>query len=93
MTVIIVNSGADGANVSASGLVTGEAGDKGVCILTATAADGNVLEARMDAQPTPAAMNCGLIEVPAPAGEWTLVLSYWSDSAAASSDPVKVEQP
>ena len=79
--------------MSASGLVTGDAGDGGVCTLTATSADGQVMTAQIEAQPTPAAMNCGLIEVPAPAGDWTLVLSYRSDAGSASSAPTKVTQP
>ncbi|WP_243226990.1 hypothetical protein [Microbacterium sp. CIAB417] len=89
----IVSSGADGASIYASGLVTGDGGVDGVCTLTATATDGRVLTGAIDAQATPAAVNCGLIEISAPAGSWTLVLSYRSAATQVSSDPVTVTQP
>ncbi|MDO8384336.1 MAG: hypothetical protein Q7T17_15345 [Microbacterium sp.] len=92
-TVTIVNWGSDGRVVYASGLVTGDAGVGGVCTLTATSADGQVLSAELDAQATPAAVNCGVIEVAAPAGEWMLVLGYRSDTGSASSAPTEVDQP
>jgi hypothetical protein len=52
-----------------------------------------VLSAEIDAQDTPAAVNCGVIELSAPAGEWTLVLSYRSETASTSSAPIEVDQP
>ncbi|MDY0830349.1 hypothetical protein SK224_14540 [Microbacterium sp. BG28] len=88
-----MSSGSDGSRVYASGLVTGDGGSGGVCTLTATAADGKVLTGTIDAEPTPAAVNCGLIEIVAPQGAWTLVLSYSSADAKASSGPVTVTQP
>lgn len=91
-TVTIVSSGADGQSVFASGLATGETGREGVCTLTATSGTGEILTAQLDAQSTPAAMNCGLIEVPATAGDWTLVLSYRSETTSASSAPTNVQQ-
>jgi hypothetical protein len=89
-TVTIVNYGSDAQGVHASGLVTGDAGAEGTCILTATSPSGESLSVELEATPTPAAMNCGLIDVPVTAGEWTLVLSYRSESGIAESAPRKV---
>ena len=91
--VTIVNWGSDGRIIHASGLVTGGAGAGGVCTLTAISAAGETLSAEVDAQATPAAVNCGVIEIAAPAGEWTLVLGYRSDTGSASSAPIEVDQP
>lgn len=92
-TVTIVNFGADGQSLWASGLVTGAAGTDGTCTLTATASDGRVVSGTIAASATPAAVNCGSISVRATSGEWTLVLSYASSTAAASSAPTTVSQP
>lgn len=91
--VTMVSSGADRQGVYASGLVTGTVASGGVCVLVATSADGQVLTGERDPRDTPAALNCGLIELAAGGGEWTLVLSYRSDSGTSASDPVKVVQP
>lgn len=90
--VTIVSSGADGRAVYASGLVSGAAGSGGTCILVATAPDGSERSAQIVAQPTPSAVNCGLVEIEAPAGKWTLVLTYTADGVQQSSEPVTVEQ-
>lgn len=87
----IVSSGADGRSVYASGLVTGAAVPGGTCVMTASAA-GSVLRAQTVARSTPAAVNCGLIEVAAPAGDWTLTLSYESGSTRYVSEPTTVRQ-
>jgi hypothetical protein len=89
----MVSSGADRQSVYASGLVTGTAASGGVCVLVATSSDGQVLTGERDPEATPAAVNCGLIELAAGGGEWTLVLSYRSDAGSTESDPVKVVQP
>lgn len=89
-TVTIVNYGADDHGVHASGLVTGDAGAAGTCVLTATSPSGESLSAELEATPTPAAMNCGLIDIAVPAGQWTLVLSYISESGRADSEATKV---
>jgi len=89
--VTIVSSGADGRSVYASGLVTGAVAPGGVCTLTATAADA-VLRAQTEAQSTPAAINCGLIEVAVPTGEWTLTLTYETGSTRLDSEPATVRQ-
>lgn len=92
-TVTIVSSGADGDDVFASGLVTGDAGEEGTCTLTATSATGRVLTAQVEAHATPAAVNCGLIKISADPGDWTLVLSFESPTSASSSVSVLVHQP
>jgi hypothetical protein len=92
-TVTVVNWGADGEYVYASGIVTGDVGDGGTCTLAATSASGQTLTGRRDAQSTPAAINCGVIQIPAPPGEWTLVLTYQSEIASVSSEPTVVTQP
>ncbi len=92
-TVTIVSSGADGEDVFASGLVTGDAGEEGTCSLTATSATGRVLTAQTEAHATPAAVNCGLIKIAAEPGDWTLVLSFTSPTSAGSSASVLVHQP
>lgn len=90
--VTIVNSGADGRVISASGLVTGATGSDGVCTLTATS-EGLTLSGQIDAQSTPAAVNCGLIEITAPTGRWTMTLTYRVGTSATVSEPVTVDQP
>lgn len=92
-SVTIVNSGADGKTVSASGLVTGAKTTDGVCTLTATSRSGQTLTGTVQAMSTPAAVNCGLIDIEAPAGDWELVLSYRDGDATVSSAPVTVTQP
>lgn len=92
-TVTIVNWGADGRSVFASGIVTGETGDRGTCTLTASSSTGQTLSGQRAAEMTPAAANCGVIQIAAPAGDWTLVLDFRSDSAAGSSTPETVVQP
>ncbi|WZH37213.1 MAG: hypothetical protein PIR02_00810 [Microbacterium enclense] len=92
-SVTIVNVGADGQNISASGLVTGIVESGGVCTLTATSVTGRVLTGSVDAVSTPAAVNCGIIDIPAPAGEWSVVLEYRSTATSAVSEPVTVSQP
>lgn len=87
----IVSSGADGQSIYASGLVTGGVAPGGTCTLTATAAD-TVLRAQTEAQSTPAAINCGLIEIAAPAGAWTLMLTYETGSTRFDSEPATVRQ-
>ncbi|MEV8241319.1 hypothetical protein AB0O90_13840 [Microbacterium testaceum] len=91
--VTIVNYGADGRNISASGLVSGLIEEGGVCTLTATSATGAIMTGSVDAVATPAAVNCGIIDIPAPAGEWKLVLAYRSSGTSAASEPVTVSQP
>lgn len=93
VTVTIVSSGADGADVFASGLVTGEVGADGTCTLTATSETGRVLTAQAEAHATPAAVNCGLIKIAAEPGDWTLVLSFASPTSGGSSSSVLVHQP
>lgn len=93
ITVTIANSGADGTNIFASGLVTGEAGDGGVCALTATAEDGRMVTGRSNAHQTPEALNCGIIRLAADPGDWSLVLSFESSTSSGSSAPVVVHQP
>ncbi len=92
ITVTIANSGADDRGVFASGLVTGATGAEGTCTLTATAADGRVLEAQAAAHATPAALNCGIIRIAAGSGDWSLVLSFASEASTGSSDPVAVHR-
>ena len=92
-TVTIVSWGADGQSVYASGIVTGDTGDDGTCTLTATSPSGQTLTARRAAAATPAAVNCGVIQISAPAGDWALVLSYQSETASAVSTPTEVTQP
>jgi len=92
-SVTIVNYGADGQNISASGLVSGPIEEGGVCTLTATSATGAILTGSIDAVATPAAVNCGIIDIAAPAGEWKLVLEYRSAGTSAASEPVTVSQP
>jgi hypothetical protein len=89
----IVTWGADDAGVHASGIVTGETGTSGVCTLTATSSAGESVTGQVVAHDTPAAVNCGVIQVPVPAGIWTLTLSFRSDIAVASSEPVEVVRP
>jgi hypothetical protein len=91
--VTIVNWNGDGRVLSASGLVTGARDAGGRCTLTATSSTGQVLTGDVDAQSTPAAINCGLIDIPAPTGVWQLVLSYRDGETILSSEPVSVEQP
>lgn len=92
-SVTIVSTDVDGRTISASGLVTGAAEVDGTCTLTATSASGQVLTGSITAMSTPAAVNCGLIDIQAPAGLWTLVLSYGTGGEAIASDPVTVTQP
>jgi len=92
-TVTVVNWSADGEYVYASGIVTGDVGDAGSCTLTATSSSGQTLTGRRDAQSTPAAVNCGVIQIAAPSGDWTLVLTYQSEVASVSSEPTMVTQP
>jgi hypothetical protein len=91
--VTVVSWGADGVNLYASGIVTGDVGNNGTCTLTATSSSGAIITGRRDAQSTPAAVNCGVIQVPAPPGDWTLVLAYRSDTATAFSAATEVTQP
>jgi hypothetical protein len=88
----IVSSGADGINVYASGIVTGRAGTAGTCRLIARSSSGETAGGEVEAQPTPSAMNCGLIEIPVPAGDWTLTLTYTATDAGSSSASVEVTQ-
>lgn len=92
-TVTIVNSGADGDFVYATGIVTGDVRGDGTCTLTATSSNGQTLIGRRDAQSTPAAVNCGVIQIQAPSGEWTLVLAYESENSRVTSEPTVVTQP
>ncbi|KSU54052.1 hypothetical protein AS029_08040 [Microbacterium enclense] len=92
-SVTIVNWHGDGRILSASGLVTGAQQTDGRCTLTATSSSGQVLTGEVEAQSTPAAINCGLIDIPAPTGSWQLVLSYRDGDDLLSSAPVTVEQP
>jgi len=91
--VTIVSWGADGKNLFASGIVTGSVGDGGRCTLTATSVVGETLSAGRQAESTPAAANCGVIQIPAPSGEWSLVLNYRAADVDASSEPMEVVQP
>lgn len=91
--VTIVNWGAEGGTVHASGLVTGDTAQGGTCTLTATSASGQKLDSSIPAQSTPSAINCGVIEIPVPAGTWSLVLGYRSSGADARSEPVEVSVP
>ncbi|WP_251857409.1 hypothetical protein [Herbiconiux sp. L3-i23] len=93
ITVTIVNWGADGRTLSASGLVTGTDDADGVCTLTALAATGESLTGTVAPIATPEAVNCGVIDITAPAGEWTLVLAYESPRASGKSAPLEVVQP
>lgn len=93
VSVTIVNVGADGQKISASGLVTGSIEDGGVCTLTATAVTGRILTGSVDAVSTPAAVNCGIIDIAASPGEWSVVLTYRSGATSAVSEPVTVTQP
>lgn len=92
-SVTIVNWNSDGRVLSASGLVTGARDTGGRCTLTATSSTGQILTGEVEAQSTPAAINCGLIDIPAPTGAWQLVLSYRDGETVLSSEPVSVDQP
>jgi hypothetical protein len=64
----------------------------GVCTLTATSST-QTLTGTVDASTTPTAVNCGVIHIPAAAGEWSLVLRYESTTASGESEPTNVNRP
>lgn len=90
--VTIANFGFTSDGVYASGLVTGVIEDAGNCTLTATSGSGT-FSGSIEAAPAASAMNCGRIDVPVEAGNWTLSLSYASATTKATSETITVQRP
>lgn len=93
--IVVAGIDTDGANVSASGYVSGVVEDDGTCVFTfSNGLEEVVAESTgiTDARST----SCGTVQVPAESfvrGSWTVTLSYMSEIAEAVSKPVGLEIP
>ena len=90
--LVLVTYGAEEGNVFASGIVPDLVEASAKCTLTAKSGD-DVRQASIDAAPATSSMNCGMIRISVPSGEWTLELAYTSEGYSGKSGPVRVVAP
>ena len=91
--IVVAGLDVDGANVSASGYVSGVVEEGGVCQFVFTGSSGEVTAESTgvyDANST----SCGLVQVPSSSftrGSYSLVLKYSSPTTETVSEPMAVE--
>jgi len=87
--VVLVNYGSDDGGAHGAGIVTGVSEDSGTCTLTASSGS-NTITGTTQGHSANGSTNCGLVSLELPSGNWSLVLSYSSNSSVGQSDPVEV---